>query len=68
MPDGALPAPGGWNRFQVELDDLDAAVARLAATGVRFRSEIITGNGGRQVLADGPSGNPVELFQPFARG
>ena len=68
MPDGGVPAPGGWNRFQIELDDLDAAVERLGATGVRLRSEIITGNGGRQVLADDPSGNPVELFEPFTRG
>ena len=68
MPDGAVPAPGGWNRFQIDLEDLDGAVERLAATGVRFRSGIITGNGGRQVLADDPSGNPVELFEPFPLG
>lgn len=65
MPDGTLPRPGGWNRMQLEVDDLDATAARLSASGVTFRSEIITGNGGRQVLADDPSGNPVELFQPI---
>jgi catechol 2,3-dioxygenase-like lactoylglutathione lyase family enzyme len=65
MPDGTLPRPGGWNRMQLEVDDLDATAARLSASGVTFRSEIITGNGGKQVLADDPSGNPVELFQPI---
>ena len=64
MPDGTLPAPGGWNRFAIEVDDLDAAVDRLRGAGVHFRSEPITGVGGRQVLVDDPSGNPVELFQP----
>ena len=64
MPDGTLPAPGGWNRFAIEVDDLDATVARLRAAGVRFRNEPIDGVGGRQVLVDDPSGNPVELFQP----
>ena len=64
MPDGTLPAPGGWNRFAIEVDDLDAAVDRLRAAGVPFRREPFTGVGGRQVLVDDPSGNPVELFQP----
>jgi catechol 2,3-dioxygenase-like lactoylglutathione lyase family enzyme len=64
MPDGTLPTPGGWNRFALEVDDLDAAVDRLREAGVRFRNEPITGVGGRQVLVDDPSGNPVELFQP----
>ena len=64
MPDGTLPTPGGWNRFAIEVDDLDAAVDRLRAAGVPFRNEPITGVGGRQVLIDDPSGNPVELFQP----
>ena len=63
MPDGSLPEPGGWNRFQIEVDDLDQVVERLGAAGVRFRSGILTGIGGRQVVADDPSGNPVELFQ-----
>jgi catechol 2,3-dioxygenase-like lactoylglutathione lyase family enzyme len=64
MPDGTLPAPGGWNRFAIEVDDLDAEVDRLRAAGVHFRSAPITGVGGRQVLVEDPSGNPVELFQP----
>ena len=64
MPDGTLPTPGGWNRFALEVDDLDAAVDRLREAGVRFRNEPVTGVGGRQVLVDDPSGNPVELFQP----
>lgn len=64
LPDGSVPEPGGWNRFQIEVDDLDATVDRLAAAGVAFRSPIITGMGGRQVLADDPSGNAVELFEP----
>ena len=62
MPDGTLPQPGGWNRFQLEVEDLDATVAQLE--GAHFRSEIIEGVGGRQVIVDDPSGNPIELFQP----
>jgi catechol 2,3-dioxygenase-like lactoylglutathione lyase family enzyme len=62
--DGRRPAPGGWNRIQLDVDDLDATVDRLAGQGVPFRSDIITGIGGRQILADDPSGNPVELFEP----
>ncbi|HEX5497180.1 MAG TPA: VOC family protein [Mycobacteriales bacterium] len=61
---GRRPEPGGWNRFQMVVDDLDAEVARLRAAGARFRTEIVTGIGGRQVLVEDPSGNPVELFQP----
>jgi catechol 2,3-dioxygenase-like lactoylglutathione lyase family enzyme len=64
MPDGTLPAPGGWNRFQLEVDDLESKVAGLRERGARFRSEIIDGVGGRQVLVEDPSGNPVELFEP----
>nr|WP_209898647.1 VOC family protein [Nocardia goodfellowii] len=64
MPDGRLPAPGGWNRFQLQVDDLDSYVKELIAAGVGFRSEVIVGNGGKQIVADDPSGNPVELFQP----
>ena len=64
MPDGTLPTPGGWNRFAIEVDDLDAAVDLLRSAGVHLRSEPIAGVGGRQVLVDDPSGNPVELFQP----
>jgi len=64
MSDGTLPVPGGWNRFAIEVDDLDAAVERLRGAGVRLRSEPITGVGGRQVLVEDPSGNLVEIFQP----
>jgi catechol 2,3-dioxygenase-like lactoylglutathione lyase family enzyme len=62
--DGSTPEPGGWNRFQLVVPDLDAEVDRLAGAGVPFRSEVVTGTGGRQVVADDPSGNPVELFEP----
>ena len=64
MPDGRMPAPGGWNRIQIEVDDLSATVARLKDAGCRFRNEIVVGQGGKQVLLDDPSGNPVELFEP----
>ena len=64
MPDGSVPAPGGWNRFSIEVSDLGSTVEQLRAAGVRFRNEIVTGTGGRQILAEDPSGNPVELFEP----
>ena len=64
MPDGRRPEPGGWNRFQFEVEDLDATVAGLKAAGCRFRNEIVVGNGGRQILVEDPAGNPVELFEP----
>lgn len=64
MPDGTLPAPGGWNRFSLEVEDLDSLAERLRGNGVRFRNQIVDGVGGRQVLVEDPSGNPVELFQP----
>ena len=64
MPDGTLPTPGGWNRFQLEVTDLPGTVEKLREAGARFRSEIITGVGGNQILVDDPSGNPVELFEP----
>jgi catechol 2,3-dioxygenase-like lactoylglutathione lyase family enzyme len=64
MPDGTKPRPGGWNRFALEVDDLDAMVARLRHRGARFRNEIVTGVGGKQIILDDPSGNPIELFQP----
>jgi catechol 2,3-dioxygenase-like lactoylglutathione lyase family enzyme len=64
MPDGTLPTPGGWNRFAIEVGDLDAQVASLRKHGARFRNEIVDGVGGRQIIVDDPSGNPVELFQP----
>ncbi len=63
MPDGQLPAPGGWNRIQIEVEDLAATVEKLKGMGVRFRNEIVTGFGGKQVLLEDPSGNPIELFQ-----
>ena len=64
MPDGTLPEPGGWNRFQVEVDDLDSVVGDLRAKGAHFRNDVVTGVGGRQVLVEDPAGNPVELFEP----
>jgi len=67
MPDGRLPEPGGWNRFQIEVADLDAEVDRLRGAGARFRNEIVEGVGGRQILVDDPAGNCVELFEPGQR-
>lgn len=64
MPDGRQPEPGGWNRFQVISDDIATEVERLRARGVVFRNEIVSGPGGAQILAEDPSGNLVELFQP----
>jgi catechol 2,3-dioxygenase-like lactoylglutathione lyase family enzyme len=66
LPGGTAPAPGGWNRIVIQVADIDAAVERLRAGGVRFRHEVVTGFGVRQALLDDPSGNPVELFQPLA--
>jgi catechol 2,3-dioxygenase-like lactoylglutathione lyase family enzyme len=67
MPDGRIPGPGGWNRIQIEVDDLTGAVERLKAAGHRFRNEIVSGNGGKQILLEDPSGNPIELFEPPRR-
>jgi catechol 2,3-dioxygenase-like lactoylglutathione lyase family enzyme len=64
MPDGQVPAPGGWNRIQIEVEDLSATVAKLTDAGCRFRNQIVVGQGGKQVLVEDPSGNPVELFEP----
>jgi catechol 2,3-dioxygenase-like lactoylglutathione lyase family enzyme len=64
MPDGTMPEPGGWNRFQLEVEDIEAIVAHLRKDGARFRNDIIAGVGGKQVLVEDPSGNPVELFEP----
>ncbi|XVU22100.1 VOC family protein [Actinoplanes sp. CA-054009] len=64
MPDGRTPAPGGWNRIHLLVGDIDAEVARLRAAGVAFRSDVVSGPGGRQIVLDDPAGNPVELFQP----
>lgn len=64
MPDGTLPQPGGWNRFAIEVAELDSVVGKLRAQGIHFRGDIVTGVGGKQVIAEDPSGNPVELFEP----
>ena len=64
MPDGRQPGPGGWNRIHFIVEDIEAEVARLRAAGVRFRNDIISGPGGKQIVLDDPSGNPIELFQP----
>jgi catechol 2,3-dioxygenase-like lactoylglutathione lyase family enzyme len=64
MPDGRLPEPGGWNRIQLEVDDLASEVEALRKAGAEFRNEIVAGRGGKQILVEDPSGNPVELFQP----
>ena len=67
MPDGRRPEPRGWNRIQIEVDDLGQTVATLKQAGARFRSDIVTGNGGRQILLEDPAGNPIELFEPARR-
>jgi catechol 2,3-dioxygenase-like lactoylglutathione lyase family enzyme len=64
MPDGTRPEPGGWNRFAIEVSDLAASVERLRGQGAHFRNDIVTGVGGKQILLDDPSGNPIELFEP----
>lgn len=68
MPDGRQPEPGGWTRFQIIVQDLAAEVERLRGEGVKFRNDIVTGPGGSQILAEDPSGNLVELFQPAVWG
>ena len=65
MPDGRVQEPGGWNRFAIQVDDLAAIVDRLLASGAHFRNQIVTGVGGKQIILDDPSGNPIELFQPI---
>jgi len=65
MPDGRKQEPGGWNRFMLEVSDLVAEAETLRLAGVRFRNDIVTGVGGRQVMIEDPSGNPVELFEPL---
>jgi len=64
MPDGRKPEPGGWNRFVIEVDDIETLVASMKSAGILFRNEIITGPGGKQILAEDPSGNPIEIFEP----
>lgn len=63
MPDGRKPEAGGWNRFVIEVDDIESLVASMKSAGVLFRNNIISGPGGRQILAEDPSGNPIEIFQ-----
>ena len=65
MPDGRQQEPGGWNRFAIEVADLSATVETLRKGGARFRNEIVTGVGGKQILVEDPSGNPIELFEPL---
>ena len=65
MSDGTKQEPGGWNRFSIEVDDLDITVSELRKAGIRFRNEIVKGVGGRQVIVEDPSGNPIELFEPI---
>jgi catechol 2,3-dioxygenase-like lactoylglutathione lyase family enzyme len=67
MPDGRVPEPGGWNRFQLEMGDLEAEVERLRGAGATFRNEIVTGVGGKQILLEDPAGNCVELFEALPR-
>lgn len=67
MPDGRVPAPGGWNRIHLIVDDIAGEVERLRAAGLTFRNDIVTGPGGRQIVLDDPSGNAIELFQPAGR-
>jgi catechol 2,3-dioxygenase-like lactoylglutathione lyase family enzyme len=64
MPDGTIPQAGGWNRFMLEVEDLATTTSALRDAGVHFRNEIVTGVGGKQILLDDPSGNPIELFEP----
>ena len=66
MPDGRVPAPGGWNRIHLVVEDIGAEVERLREAALPFRNDIVTGPGGQQILLDDPSGNPIELFQPAA--
>ncbi len=65
MPDGTQQAPGGWNRFSIETDDLAGLVEKLRISGAHFRNDIVTGVGGKQIIIEDPSGNPVELFEPI---
>jgi len=65
MPDGRRPEPGGWNRFSIEVADLGTLVEQLRQAGAHFRNDIVTGVGGKQILLEDPSGNPIELFEPI---
>ena len=66
MPDGRRPEPGGWNRIHFVVDDIEVEVERLRSAGLTFRNDIVSGPGGKQILVDDPSGNPIELFEPAA--
>jgi catechol 2,3-dioxygenase-like lactoylglutathione lyase family enzyme len=68
MPDGEKPKPGGWNRIEIVVSNLEAEVHDLRGRGLKFRNEIVKGPGGSQILLEDPSGNFIELFQPAARG
>ena len=63
LPDGSVPQPGGWNRLVIEVEDLQVSISALRESGARFRGEPVQGPGGRQVLVEDPSGNPIELFE-----
>ncbi|HEY5392907.1 MAG TPA: VOC family protein [Hanamia sp.] len=65
MPDGTQQTPGGWNRFSIEVKSITEKVAALQKAGVHFRNEIVSGVGGKQIIIDDPSGNPIELFEPI---
>ena len=65
MPDGVKQEPGGWNRFSIEVSDLESSVDALRKAGAHFRNDIVTGVGGKQIIVDDPSGNPIELFEPL---
>ena len=65
MPDGSRPEPGGWNRIQLQVDDLESLVNTLRKAEAHFRNDIVTGNGGKQILINDPAGNCIELFEPF---
>jgi catechol 2,3-dioxygenase-like lactoylglutathione lyase family enzyme len=67
LTDGRRPEPGGWNRIQLRVEDLDTQVEQLRRVGAHFRSDVIAGNGGKQILLDDPCGNPIELFEPYRR-
>lgn len=67
MPDGRKPVAGGWNRFVVEVDDLESRVSSMKQAGISFRNDIVSGPGGKQIVAEDPSGNPIEIFEPAAR-
>ena len=65
MPDGTQPRPGGWNRFAIEVQNIETAVDTLRQAGAHFRNDVVTGVGGKQIILEDPSGNPIELFEPL---